>query len=139
MLKVVLDSNILISSLLPSKLVPIREALKLAKFTLVSSPPIFNELLEVVNRPKIASIIDPEAKSRLIELIRENALFVSPPKSSTIIINEDRSDDHFLHAAKTAKANFIVSGDKHLTELKSYAEIPIISAKEFLAKLSLLK
>lgn len=136
MLKVVLDTNVLVSSLMPSKLRAIREALKSAKFILISSSPIFNELLEVVNRPKIASIIDQEAKSLLIELIREKALFVSPPKSQTVIITKDPFDDHFLHAAKAAKADLIISGNKHLLELKSYGGIPILPASDFLSKIS---
>lgn len=135
MLKVVLDTNVLISSLMPSTLRPIREALEHSKFTLILSPLTFNELLDVINRPKIAAIIDAEAKSRLIELIRETALFVCPPKQKKIIIAADPFDDHFLHAAKEAQADFIVSGNKHLLELKAHSGIPIISSSEFLNKI----
>ncbi len=34
---------------------------------------------------------------------------------------------------KAGKVNFIVSGDNHLLELKSFREIPIITAREFIS------
>jgi hypothetical protein len=47
-------------------------------------------------------------------------------------VNDDASDNKFLEAAITGKAILIVSGDKHLLELKSFRDIPIITAREFI-------
>lgn len=44
----------------------------------------------------------------------------------------DPKDDKFLEAAIAGKADFIVSGDKHLLDLKEFRSIPIISGAEFI-------
>jgi len=133
MLKVVLDTNVLISSLVvPSKLSVIREALAKDKFLLISSPAILKELLDVLARPRIAAIINAGAKSQLLDLITEEAIFVFPAKEPLPIIKADPSDDHFLLAAKVARATLIVSGDNHLLSLKNFQTIPIISPNKFI-------
>lgn len=59
----------------------------------------------------------------------ELATLVTPmPIFPTIL--RDPDDDHVLACALTAGADLIVSGDKHLLELKSYQNIPILTAAE---------
>jgi predicted nucleic acid-binding protein len=41
----------------------------------------------------------------------------------------------FLRAAAAAGATYIISGDRHLLQLKSYKQIPIFSPAEFLSRL----
>jgi len=48
----------------------------------------------------------------------------------------DADDDQVLACALAASADAIVSGDKHLRNLKTYQNIPIINAAEALARLS---
>lgn len=48
------------------------------------------------------------------------------------VIKEDKPDNRILECAVAAKADFIVSGDKHLKALKEFGGIKIISASEFL-------
>ena len=72
MLKVVLDTNVFVSSLLiPSRLNPIFEAINNKMFLVILSPSIINELLEVLNRPKILRIVDKESKSILLKDIKD--------------------------------------------------------------------
>jgi len=52
------------------------------------------------------------------------------------IINIDPADNKFLELAEDGKADFILSGDKHLLDLKSYKDFRIIPAAEFLRKFS---
>ena len=58
--------------------------------------------------------------------------FVTPTEEIHIIV-ADPTDDKFLEAALAGKVDYIVSGDNHLLELKSFREIPIITGKEFIA------
>jgi hypothetical protein len=49
-----------------------------------------------------------------------------------VLIPTDPSDDMFLHGAVAAGAKYIISGDRHLLQLKSYKRIKILSPAEFL-------
>ena len=44
------------------------------------------------------------------------------------------SDNKVIECAVEAKASFVVSGDKHLLEIKKYKGIKIVSPKEFLLR-----
>lgn len=51
-------------------------------------------------------------------------------------VSEDPEDNKFIECAVTCKADYIVSGDGHLLDLKEYAGIKILRASEFLSILS---
>lgn len=51
-------------------------------------------------------------------------------------ICRDPKDDKFLNLASSGAANFIVTGDDDLLILKSYRDIPILNAKDFLELVS---
>lgn len=52
------------------------------------------------------------------------------PVSIVSIIPNDPDDDHVLACALAAKADFIVSGDRHLLELGVYQNIRIVTASD---------
>lgn len=52
------------------------------------------------------------------------------------IIHEDPDDDKFIECGVQCKAGYIVSGDKHLLNLKEYAGMKILKASEFLSVIS---
>ena len=58
------------------------------------------------------------------------------PSEAIAAIESDPSDNKFLEAALAGKAKHIVSGDNHLLELKTYRGISILTAREFLDKLT---
>jgi uncharacterized protein len=50
------------------------------------------------------------------------------------VIKKDPSDDKFLSCAIASQSSFIISGDTHLLELKSFDNIPIVTPKQFMLK-----
>jgi len=64
-------------------------------------------------------------------LIREEATVVDPTQSVQVI-DDDPDDDLFLEIALEAEAEYIVSGDPHLTDLGAFRDIEIVSPSEFL-------
>lgn len=54
------------------------------------------------------------------------------PQRIPEMIEEDPDDNQILACASEGKANFIVSGDKHLLDLKDYCDIKIIPPREFI-------
>jgi hypothetical protein len=51
-------------------------------------------------------------------------------------IKDDPSDNIYLACAVEGKADFIVSGDRHLKDLKSFRQIPIVDPAKFLQVIS---
>jgi len=127
-MRVVLDTNIFISAILGGRLGVIIDYWKVGKFKLIVTDAIAQEYLEVINRPKFKI---PQAEIIAVsDYLLQLAEFVTPEEETHIIV-ADPTDDKFLEAAAAGQVNFIVSGDNHLLELKSFREIPIIAAKEF--------
>lgn len=129
-LKVVFDTNILISAIIfggnP------RQCLELARegrIKLVTSKSILLELAKKLEEKFLWK--DADIKEVIIA-ISEFAQLVEP-KERTNIIKQDPPDNRILECAKEAGVDYIVSGDKkHLLSLKKFEGIPIISANEFL-------
>jgi len=128
-MRVVIDTNILVSGYLGGVLEAIIVAWKSGKFTLVVSDAIVDEYHQVLRRPKFK--IEREELDDFSALLLDRADFVVP--SETInAIPADPTDNKFLEAAITGKADLIVSGDRHLLDLKTFKETPIIPAQEFM-------
>jgi putative PIN family toxin of toxin-antitoxin system len=129
-MRVVLDTNILVSALLGGVLKIIVDEWKSGKFTLIVSEAIAREYLEIINRPKLRIAADEIAATT--DYLLKTAKFVTPRKTITAI-KADPTDNKFIEAALEGKAIYIVSGDSHLLDLKSFREIQIVSAQEFIS------
>lgn len=68
----------------------------------------------------------------MIRLLSSRSHFVLALNQITEI-KKDVSDNEILACAISARADFIVSGDKHLLELKSCKGISIITPGKFIA------
>ena len=56
---------------------------------------------------------------------------VNPKNRISVIV--DDPDNRILECAEEGRADFIISGDHHLTELKKYQGIKIVAPSTFLA------
>ena len=129
-LRVTFDTNIFISAILfggnP------RQCLELARegvIELVVSKAI---LLELAGKMGNKFLWEEAAVESLIEGIAGFAKIIIPEEQLDII-KEENADNRILECAISAKADFIVSGDKkHLLSLKKFRGIEIISARQFL-------
>lgn len=114
-------------------------------YCLVLSSQLIEEILEVLGRKEIIERFHlrqtnlPEAMARLIksidsaEIIEINRRTVLLRKIDKIpAISRDPKDDKFLATAKTAHADYLVSADKDLLDLKEYEGVEIIDVETFL-------
>jgi len=131
-MRVVVDTNIIVSGYLGGALEEIIVAWKSGKFTLVVSKVIADEYLKVLRRPKFK--IERAEVDDFAALLLKIADFAIPTESINAI-PADPTDNKFLEAAVEGKANLIVSGDGHLLELETFRNIPIITAREFITRL----
>src|SRR6266480_3443509 len=122
-LKVLLDTNVLISSLLfggkPRKIIRLVQE---GKITPVISPVLIAELAEVL----VKKFQFSTKKLKLVnELIDENFIKVNP--SFTINIIADEVDNRVLEAAIEGKCQYIISGDQDLLQLISFQSVKIVT------------
>ena len=132
-LKVVLDTNVLVSALLfkggLSKLL-----FPLKKFILLFSEETLNEFIKVLHYPKF-SLTEEEIEYLLQFEILPYSKIVEVTFKFDKEICPDKDDLKFLELAVSAKANYIITGDKDLLNLKKINKIKILSPKEFLSLL----
>ena len=138
-MNIVVDTNVLVSAVLWKG--PPSQALKiiLEKHSLVQSQSTIEEFEKVIRREKFRKILEKSGGTpeTLIETLILGSKFYAisrrtAAKAKRIKI-EDQEDAIFLELALEAKAPIVVSGDKHLLDLKEVGQIKIVSAKEFLA------
>ena len=134
MMRVVFDTNIIISGLLWSG-APHRALalINVGRVTALISEALVDELKEVISRPKFAvrlKLIGKTAEQIVISHLSSAVLIEANPIEPTI--RDDRDDDMVLACALSGQANYIVSGDPHLLTLPHFANIPILTVNDFL-------
>jgi len=136
MFKVVLDTNIYVSALLKRGGKPDQILRLIEKYQLFCSEEILEETHRVLHYPRIKrkyKLKEREIEEHLLYIRSIATIISSLPKVN--VIKEDPKDNVILACAQAARADFIVSGDKHLRKLGSYQSIRIISPAEFLKML----
>ena len=132
MLKVVVDTNVWVSSLYSDgKPRRIRERFEQGQFQLFFAKELLAECQEVLTRQKFAHRITPQQTERLLEIIRKRAVFVRLP-STIPTISADPDDDAFLLCAQIANCDYIVSGDPDLLDLLEHGQTKIVLPAQFL-------
>ena len=134
-LKLVIDTNILISAALSAQGAPAKLVrLALAHHRLVFSQATLSELRTRIYRPKFDRYISLESRERLLHDFNASAFWVDVGEPA--VYCRDRDDDHFIEAALKAQANYLVSGDKDLLEAPALAGLRIVSVHQALDALA---
>jgi len=130
--EVVFDVNILVSSLI-SKGKPRELWLKAVsgEFQLVLSRRIVEEFVEVISRPKFQRYLGERDVLDFLEALSTRAKIVRT-RSRLRIIREDPEDNSILAAAYDGRADYIVSGDRHLLGLGEFEGIKILTVERIL-------
>ena len=130
-IRVVLDTNILISALLfKGELTRMVGLWQRGKMIPIISKETFDELRTVLEYPKF-SLSRAEIKSLIEQEILPFFEVVNVSKHVKGACR-DPGDDKFISCAISANANYIVTGDKDLSDLKKYQSVRIIHASDFI-------
>ena len=120
MLRITVDTNVLISSILNpcGKPYEVLQLVRKSKAVLVLSLEILDELKRVLKYPKIIKYlekrdIDPKEIDRFLDRL-EGIAKITTTTIDIDIIQDDPSDNMVLSCAVEGKADFIISGDHHL-------------------------
>lgn len=122
--RVVLDTNIIISFLLTrgKSISSIFNSWNKEEFDLLISEEIFKEIATVLEYEKIKKLINPWEKAALLEKLKLQTVHIK---------GKTEANNNYIECAIDGIADFIVSGDKHVLDLKKYQWIKILTPKEF--------
>ncbi len=130
MLKVIIDTNVFISSFFGGIPREIINLWKDGKIVICLSQNIIEEYLGVLNR---LGLKNQKEIQNLTKLFAEGYNSIFTAKTPKIEIVENGPDDNkFIECAVALDSKIIVSGGKHLKEIKKYIDIDIISPKKFI-------
>ena len=134
MLRIVIDTNVLISSLLglgPSA--SILEFWRDKKFLLITSIDLIIELTRTLKRSKITiRVLESDSKA-LIRALEKKAIIINP--AIKIEVCRDPHDNKVLECAVAGEADCIVTGDEDLQILNPFRSVEIISPRDFVKRI----
>jgi putative PIN family toxin of toxin-antitoxin system len=138
MTRVVLDTNLVVSAILSPEGKPagILKMVLDGKLDLILSAAILKEISSVLNCQKIIKLLAKRGitaekiKETLQKIVR--VAIMTPGKAEICRVDKDPSDNMLLSCAIEGNADFIISGDHHLTNLVSFEGITIVNPDAFL-------
>ncbi len=91
------------------------------------------EINQVLSYPKIARVYQTTTVSK-DELIQQELQIgkIVQVTSKVDIVTEHASDNKFLECALDSKADYVVSGDRHLLNVVAYSKIKMVPVSGFL-------
>jgi putative PIN family toxin of toxin-antitoxin system len=137
-MRVVADTNIIISGLLwrgnPRRIL---DAAHTGDINLFTTAVLLAELEDVLSREKFAKrLASAGIEVRDLVLGYAALAFVIEAAEIAPVFLADPDDDAVLSCAVACHGEAIVSGDRHLLDLKQYQDIRIVTAAELVAEIS---
>ena len=138
MTRIVIDTNILVSAILTPKGNPAK-ILKLVlegKLNLIISPAILEETQQVLRYPRLVKLMikNKITKKEVYDFLGKmsKVAVITPDKLEIDAIPDDPADNKILACGLEGEADYIISGDHHLTDLKIFKGIKIVNPATFL-------
>jgi putative PIN family toxin of toxin-antitoxin system len=131
--KIILDTNILVSSLM-KKSFPhfvVFDFVLAGRVSLCVSEPVLKEYNGVLTRPKFEKRNDnfSSMAKTLLDFITTNSIYFEP--NITLSIIKDEKDNRLLELADISKADYLITGNtKHFT-MSEYKSTKIISPRDY--------
>lgn len=95
------------------------------------SQAVWDEVADVVNRPRLARFVRPELRSELLATLQQVAVWFEPDEVVTDC--RDAKDNKYLELALAASATTIVSSDSDLLVLHPWRGVRVLRPAEYLA------
>ena len=129
-MRVILDCNIWISFLLSKQDCLLKRMLMDTRFDIYVCEELLSEIINVARRDKIRKRVSENELQQLLKIIDAFCIKTTISQIAESIIR-DPKDVYLLSLAETFDANYIVSGDKDLTELNQHLKTRIVKLADF--------
>ena len=132
-MRVILDTNVLVSALLATGSVPAQllDAWFEGRFTLLTSEEQLEEWRRVTRYPRIRAYVDSATAGSLVNDLRHFAKVVTDlPR---VDVSADPGDNFLLAMAEAGRADYLVTADKRdVLALRRHGVTRIVKARKFL-------
>ena len=132
-IRVIVDTNIWISSLIGRQLFSLRELLSYPSIELVMTERLMQEVLLVAQRPKFAKYFRSDDVKQLRDWMEQN--MVNVPLGEIPARCRDPKDDYLLELAIRANAIYLVSGDSDLLDIGTIGGCRIMTVQQFMEEM----
>ena len=125
-MKIIFDNNIWISFLIGKRLAELRQAFVRDDVEVYYCVELEREFLDVSHRPKILRYVDDEQIERVHKLMLDLCHIAEATEIHPAPVR-DPKDVYLLALCDTTCADYLVSGDSDLLELKEYNQTKIVT------------
>ena len=136
-MKVLFDSNLWISFMIGKRLSSLADVLCRHDVEVYVSEQELDEIRRVIAREKFNKLISAETRYYFFEMVYD-VCFVTDISVEAKSDIRDPKDLYLLSMAESVPVDYIVSGDKDLTDLKEHAGIPILKYSELTGKVKII-
>ena len=137
-MRVVLDTNILISALIRPKSVArqIYEGARSGRIALVTCDAQFDEFRRVTRYPRVQRYIRPAEAGAMLNELRELAVYIKV--NEKVDVSPDPADNFLFTMAQASQADYLVTGDKEdVLALGRHGKTQIVTARRLVELLKL--
>jgi uncharacterized protein len=131
-LRAVVDPNVLVSSRISDMGHPARiaRAADEERFELILSERLLEELFDVLMRPRFRRYATEEEVEDFVLGLREKGLLFEDVGTERLV-PDDPKDDYLVALARASGADYLVSGDPHLTRTKVEMPVSVLTPRQF--------
>jgi len=130
---VILDTNLWISFLISKDYSFLDNYVLKGKVKLIFSEELFGEFISITERPKFKKYFSKSDVDKLIQTIDKYGILIKV--TSEIKLCRDIKDNFLLNLAVDSNADFLVTGDKDLLEIKNIHKTNILTIRELMDEL----
>jgi uncharacterized protein len=131
--KVILDTNLWISFLITNNFNQIDKLIENKKICLVFSSELIEEFLVVVSRPKFKRYFSQDEIEKILDYFDQFGELVIV--KTDVYICRDEKDNFLLNLAIDSKADYLITGDADLLDLKKIEKTNILTFTDFLKEI----
>ena len=135
-MKVLFDTNLWISFMIGKRLASLADVLCRHDVQVYICEQELDEIRGVIAREKFDHLISAETRYYFFEMVYDVCIFTDITVEAKSDIR-DPKDLYLLSMAESVPVDYIVSGDRDLTDMKLHAGIPILKYAELLDKLGI--
>ena len=134
-MKILFDTNLWISFMIGKRLASLADVLCRHDVEVYVCEQQLDEIRGVIAREKFDRLISAETRYYFFEMIYDVCRFTDITVEAKSDIR-DPKDLYLLSMAESVPVDYIVSGDRDLTDMKQHAGIPILKFTELIDRLN---
>ncbi len=132
LLKLIIDTNLWVNFIISNKQNLLDPLLFTEKARLLFSKELIAEIQQTITKPKLKKYFETNALEEMLSTFEPFIDLIEV--KSTVTICRDTKDNFLLALAKDGKADYLLTGDKDLLDLKKFGQTKIKTISSFFDK-----